>query len=373
MGALFGMLGGFYCWFPKIVGKRYNETLAQIQFWTLFIGVERLPLALYLAICEDIYQKVSSYYKKVNTYIWLYINFVLRFMGFSSLKTAESLIIIKNEDIRIKENSSRQSAEVFNKQILISSQRINAKEIWYLLGFIEADGAILCYKEKQYIRAELVIGLEESDIKLLYWVKKLLGYGSVKLVNHSDQKNFPGKKICRYQARSKVLLNQTILHWYCLYPPIMKNKWNRVIRLKNSLKDNIYYPIKDYPIERSENISLYIKDWIIGFIEGDGSFYFVDLKNGTKRAEFNISQKEDKEGLELIAHYIGISPNIYEKKNNQYLLVAVSTNDLQKIINFMCNGNREKLKGLKKVKFLSWLSELRTSSKYSTLKIPNKY
>ena len=39
MGALFGILGGFYFWIGKIVGKTYNETLAQIQFWTLFIGV----------------------------------------------------------------------------------------------------------------------------------------------------------------------------------------------------------------------------------------------------------------------------------------------------------------------------------------------
>lgn len=39
MGALFGMLGGFYYWIGKMVGRKYNETLAQIQFWTLFIGV----------------------------------------------------------------------------------------------------------------------------------------------------------------------------------------------------------------------------------------------------------------------------------------------------------------------------------------------
>ena len=39
MGALFAMLGGFYFWIPKIVAKNPNELLAQIQFWTLFFGV----------------------------------------------------------------------------------------------------------------------------------------------------------------------------------------------------------------------------------------------------------------------------------------------------------------------------------------------
>nr|WBU10767.1 cytochrome c oxidase subunit 1 [Malassezia cuniculi] len=38
MGAVFGLLAGFYYWFPKIVGKTLNETLGKIHFWTLFIG-----------------------------------------------------------------------------------------------------------------------------------------------------------------------------------------------------------------------------------------------------------------------------------------------------------------------------------------------
>jgi cytochrome c oxidase subunit 1 len=39
MGAVFSIYAGFYYWVPKILGKMYNETLAQVHFWTLFIGV----------------------------------------------------------------------------------------------------------------------------------------------------------------------------------------------------------------------------------------------------------------------------------------------------------------------------------------------
>jgi cytochrome c oxidase subunit 1 len=39
MGAVFSIFGGFYYWGPKILGVMYSETLAQIHFWTLFIGV----------------------------------------------------------------------------------------------------------------------------------------------------------------------------------------------------------------------------------------------------------------------------------------------------------------------------------------------
>jgi cytochrome c oxidase subunit I len=38
MGAVFGMFAGLYYWFGKITGRQYNETLAQIHFWTFFIG-----------------------------------------------------------------------------------------------------------------------------------------------------------------------------------------------------------------------------------------------------------------------------------------------------------------------------------------------
>lgn len=39
MGAVFGILSGFYYWAPKIVGKTYNEVLGRIHFWVFFIGV----------------------------------------------------------------------------------------------------------------------------------------------------------------------------------------------------------------------------------------------------------------------------------------------------------------------------------------------
>lgn len=38
MGAVFGVFAGFYYWFPKIVGKTFDETLGKIQFWALFVG-----------------------------------------------------------------------------------------------------------------------------------------------------------------------------------------------------------------------------------------------------------------------------------------------------------------------------------------------
>ncbi len=39
MGALFSIFAGIYYWIGKMSGRRYNEFLGKIQFWTLFVGV----------------------------------------------------------------------------------------------------------------------------------------------------------------------------------------------------------------------------------------------------------------------------------------------------------------------------------------------
>jgi cytochrome c oxidase subunit 1 len=37
-GAIFGLFGGIFYWFPKFTGRFLNETLGHIQFWIMFIG-----------------------------------------------------------------------------------------------------------------------------------------------------------------------------------------------------------------------------------------------------------------------------------------------------------------------------------------------
>lgn len=39
MGAVFALFAGFYMWAPKITGRTYNEFLAKVHFYTMFVGV----------------------------------------------------------------------------------------------------------------------------------------------------------------------------------------------------------------------------------------------------------------------------------------------------------------------------------------------
>ena len=39
IGAVFSIFAGWYYWFPKMYGYMYNEALAKLHFWLIFIGV----------------------------------------------------------------------------------------------------------------------------------------------------------------------------------------------------------------------------------------------------------------------------------------------------------------------------------------------
>lgn len=39
LGAVFAIFAGWYYWFPKISGYMYNETIAKLHFWVMFVGV----------------------------------------------------------------------------------------------------------------------------------------------------------------------------------------------------------------------------------------------------------------------------------------------------------------------------------------------
>jgi cytochrome c oxidase subunit 1 len=39
LGAVFAIFAGWYYWFPKMSGYMYNETIAKLHFWVMFVGV----------------------------------------------------------------------------------------------------------------------------------------------------------------------------------------------------------------------------------------------------------------------------------------------------------------------------------------------
>lgn len=67
----------------------------------------------------------------------------------------------------------------------------------------------------------------------------------------------------------------------------------------------------------------YFDSWIIGFIEGEGSFMIIN-DNHIPRPKFSICQKYDKIILEAIREKFNIKAKVFLKKENIYRLTIRS-------------------------------------------------
>lgn len=100
--------------------------------------------------------------------------------------------------------------------------------------------------------------------------------------------------------------------------------------------------ITNLTLEKAQTILS--KEWLIGFIEAEGSFYLV--KKGANRIvhTFEITRKKDKIVLEAIA--IILSMKIYNK-NTYFTCVTSNRKDVGLIIDYFNNT----MKGMKSLEF----------------------
>ena len=47
-GTIFAIFAGIYFWFPKVTGKKLNETLGKIHFWFSFIFMNGIFMPMFL-------------------------------------------------------------------------------------------------------------------------------------------------------------------------------------------------------------------------------------------------------------------------------------------------------------------------------------
>ena len=242
MGASFAVFAGFYYWVEKITGRRYDQLIGAIQFWTLFIGVKRT----FARTSLDAGKSKRRYFIRKARPEGAIVT--LR----SWLKNHAYSVGCENEQMEEvthlmeKDNGLRLSAGVCvrKKEGMTAPQRINAKELIYLLGLLESDGCIMCYLERRregkvYLRGEVQVGLKEEDIKLCYRIREILGCGTVRKVKHSIDKE---RKVSRYQLRSKRLIKEIIIKGYEKYPPLTNKKRRSVEWFKVCYEKNIYLP-----------------------------------------------------------------------------------------------------------------------------------
>jgi cytochrome c oxidase subunit 1 len=77
-GALFGIMGGIYYWFPKIFGFQLNERLGKLNFWTWLIGFNMTFAPMHWLGLQGMPRRVSDYADRFGN-----VNFIISVASFA--------------------------------------------------------------------------------------------------------------------------------------------------------------------------------------------------------------------------------------------------------------------------------------------------
>jgi hypothetical protein len=118
-------------------------------------------------------------------------------------------------------------------------------------------------------------------------------------------------------------------------------------------------------IERGELIreSKVSEDWIVGFIEAEGSFYLSKKGEGRIGHGFGITQKHDKHLLEQIKVFFTIKSEVRWNKAGHWALDAGDQNSLKRIKKFFFR----RFKGRISLIYSIWSRSFRDKGKYNKL------
>jgi len=261
-------------------------------FLTLFSNYIFFYLNLFLNQTVKIF--IFLLYYKINMFKKIIENFLNMFKP----SLSNSLNIYKNNNI--------------NKTS--KGNKINCEEndfIQWFIGFTDAEGSFkINIKNNKEVHFVFQITLHIDDIAVLYIIREKLSIGIVSINGTT----------CSFRVHSFQLIVDILLPIFDKYPLLTHKQlnykdWRKAILLKqisneNSRSLNIDTFNKIIEIKKSMNdfrtnydgytvsSNMVNKNWLIGFVEGDGTFYFT---NST--AAFGITQK-DKKVLEAISIFL---------------------------------------------------------------------
>ena len=205
---------------------------------------------------------------------------------------------------------------------------------YYLAGLIDGDGHFSNQKQ-------LVIVFHNLDVSLAYYIKKRLGYGSVKKVKNKNAVIF----VISTKKGLEVVFN--------LITGKLRHI-NKIIQVNNILENDNFKEIRknlDFTSNNNKNLNNY---WLSGFADADASFQIkiINRLNRIKpeiRLNLQIDQK-NKDILILIKNYLG--GNIgYRFSQDTYYYGSTSFGSAKKVIHYF---DKYTLLSSKFINYLKW-------------------
>nr|YP_008474709.1 LAGLIDADG endonuclease [Glomus cerebriforme]AGR84066.1 LAGLIDADG endonuclease [Glomus cerebriforme] len=247
----------------------------------------------------------------------------------------------------------------------LSTKTETSEFLEYFVGFVDGDGCFSVCKCGNYYYLKFSISQALYNIRILYYIKSKLGYGSVKKNKNKGVAEF---KITNRKVLAKIIfpifdtfLLRTSKYWnYVLFkkayviledPHLTSEDKARLLEslLKEPLPiDNCSPALNnlDPLLSSYEEISLVITDnWLSGFVEAKGCFE-INPDGQSFNVEFFLVQKLDKKLLELIRRILHIPGKIIKNQN----LNVLNTKN-KRALNNIKGIFEGKFKGMKALEF----------------------
>jgi len=275
-------------------------------------------------------------------------------------------------------------SKVFNNSVRYmqiysnSSNSLNFEE--WLVGFSDGDGTfnVLIY---QGTKVTFTFKIVQSfyNIKLLYLIRSKLGVGDINLKE--------GLNLAAYRLRNKDYILEKIIPIFDKHILFTSKRFNYLI-FKECLLISMRKDItQNEKIELIRNIhrktipnnyvsdawgslnianissivsveSVISKSWLTGFIEAEGSFYYVKKDKDTNRIvhAFGMIQKLDPIVLYAIKYILHISAKVqYKEKHNYYIIETTNQSNIEYIQSyFKYNNDKSYFLGSKSFEFKVW-------------------
>jgi len=264
-----------------------------------------------------------------------------------------------------------------NNEIHDHSKSINKSKYYedkdnfhqWLVGFTDGDGSFSIIRVAEG-KWTLFFKISQSsyNLRALYFIKKQLGVGSVHVEANSK---------ADFRIRDRKVIGSVILPIFDKYP-LLTSKHYDYLKFKKAYKiltnpnlstkekDSLLLELKskkvptDYISPAWEKLNYKVNDthdaklvmskyWLVGFTEAEGSFYLVSKEPTRIVHAFEITQKLDIIVLKAIAHILGISTGVQEKKTYN-TVVTTNSRSIANIIEYYSNT----MKGMKAVEFKIW-------------------
>lgn len=254
------------------------------------------------------------------------------------------------------------------------------KWLQWFVGFNDAEGNIQMYPKKRVLKSGEIskinvgysyhLSLHKRDIELIKSVQKRLGdIGSI-----YQYENKPDVRLAVNDRQGLLYLINNVFNEYSL---ITKHQLIRYHLVRKGLTDGITeFKTQDLYNKYKSGILLYIlnqiegenrlcrvgdsgiDNWIVGFINGEGSFYL-----NKNKCNFTL-EHTDEIALKIIKERLCFGPNVLERASRTrdigkerkptYILIISSKKDINNLIQFLDNTQNVPLQGHKYTQYNEW-------------------